>query len=124
MKARKALARKEVLFLEGAMAGTSDNSVENAVGSIIDIESRNQDHAEDHRPQTPPPKSPGFPQPQRTPQSVPLPQIPGASPKCTHRRRREEASRKGEDGMKEQIAKEWNENFQAWLKKVPEGEED
>jgi hypothetical protein len=48
MKARRALARKEVLLLEGATPGTSDHSVENSAGSIIDIESPNQDYAEDH----------------------------------------------------------------------------
>jgi hypothetical protein len=107
VKARKALARKEVLLFEGATPGTSDHSVENSAGSIIDIESQNQDHAEDHRPQTPPPKSPGFPQSPQTPRFVPLPQTPGTSPDVytdeDEKKRVEKKMR-----IKEQIAKDWN----------------
>lgn len=124
VKARRALARKEVLLLEGATPGTSDHSVENSVGSVIGIESQNQGHAEHHRPQTPPQKSPGFPHPPQTPRSVPLPQTLGTVPNLYTD---EDEKKRIEDEkmrMKEQIAKDWNENFQAWLKKVPEDEED
>jgi hypothetical protein len=124
MKARRALARKEVLLLEGATPGTSDHSVENSAGSIIDIESPNQDYAEDHWPQTPPPRSPGIPQPPQTSLSVPIPQNPGPSPNVYTDE--DEMKRVKEEKMriKEQIAKDWNENFHAWLKRVPEDGED
>lgn len=122
MKARRALARKEVLLLEGATPGTSDHSVENSVGSIKDSES--EDHVEDPRPKTPPPKSPGLPQPPQTPRSVPLPQTPGTAPNVytddDEKKRIEDEKMR----IKKQIAKSWDENFQAWLKRVPEDEED
>jgi hypothetical protein len=116
VKARN-LARREVRLLEGVTPETSDPSVENSVASIKDTPSQlhSDDVLAEDRPRTPPPKSPGPPQPPQTPRSVPLPQTPGASPHTDE----DEKQR-----IRDEITRNWDESFQAWLRRVPDDEED
>lgn len=112
------LARRETRgLLDGVTPGTSDRH-SNASGNLGEsqdlIEVHHEEQAEDGR-STPPPIGP--PQPPQTPRSVPLPQTPGASPNLYT----DEDEKKR---IREQIARDWDESFQAWLKRVPEDEKD
>jgi hypothetical protein len=102
--------------LEGGTPGTSDGHSDGSgpLGESQDsIELHHEEHGEDGR-RTPPPVDP--PQPPQTPRSVPLPQTPGTSPYT------DEGERKRLE--REEVAKAWDQGFKAWLKKVPEDEDD
>jgi hypothetical protein len=122
VKAR-AQARKEALKVvkDGTPAtsdesGASESSVEDAGPSSKSHDQngiQGEDAPGEDGRKTPPPKSPG--PPPQTPRSIPLPQTPGASPSSDG----DEKKR-----IKEEVARDWDERFKAWLAKVPEDEED
>lgn len=113
----RSLARRETRgLLEGGTPGTSDGHSDGSgpLGESQDsIELHHEEHGEDGR-RTPPPVGP--PQLPQTPRSVPLPQTPGTSP-YTNEGERKRLER-------EEVAKAWDQGFKAWLKKVPEDEDD